>query len=422
MMKNSPLTLLAALVVIGIGGFMAGRVSSTGPSSADAADGPEGSREARAAGSAASGDTAAERLRRARGGDRRVESAPQRLARLEGIVRGENPLDRSRALLALIDQLAPGDFEAAVAHFRSLGLTEERMGEYGMLLSAWAKVDPLAALSYAKQNTKSRFATDTILTTWASIDPDAALRWAEADHTGEGANPNLAGIIRGLAATDPHRAMQLLTGMPRSVERGQALDAMMPYLLAQGNEATRAWIESLSDDALRNGAMMRAAERMATADPAGTVAWLIANPGEATQRRMDDVYSNWVRQDEQGALASLGTLPAGEIRSDALRGIVTAAAMDNPTKAVSLMDRYPEDVTDEVVRNMIWHSFGKDPALAVSQIARIADAGYRDRMYLRSVSRWIDRDSTAASAWMQSHTLSPSIQQQLQQQLANRQP
>lgn len=341
----------------------------------------------------------------------------ERLSRLEAIIRGENPLDRNRALLAFIDQLAPSDFEAAVAHFRSLGLTEERLGEYSMLLSAWAKADPLAALTYAKENTNSRFATDTILTTWASIDPDAALLWAEANHSGDEANPHMAGIIRGLAASDPQRATALLTGMPRSRERGEALDAMLPYLLAQGNDAARAWIGAITDDSLRNGAMLRAADRLAAKDPAGTVNWLLENPGEATQRRMDDVYSTWARQDEQAATNSLARLPAGEIRSDALRGIVSSVAGADPARAISLMDQYNADVNSDVVRNFIWHSFGNNPGLAVSQIARISDAGQREQMYRRTLDRWIERDRNAAAQWIQSNPLPDSLQQHVQRRL-----
>jgi hypothetical protein len=420
-MKITPITTLAAVIVIGTGAFMAGRVSSQGPAKNAVDETQDNARTARSSGISTASESAAERMRRTRETERRSESATERLARLENIVRGENPLDRSRALLAFIDQLSPGDFEASVAHFRSLGMTEDRMGEYGMLLSAWAKVDPLAALAFAKENTRSQFATNTILATWASQDPDAAIRWAETNHTGDGANPYLAGVIRGLAATDPQRATQLLTGMPKSVERGQALDAMMPYLLSQGNEATRAWIAAISDDSLRNGAMMRAAERMAATDPAGTVAWLLANPSEATQRRMDDVYSTWARSDEQAAMKSLATLPAGEVRSDALRGVVTSAAVRDPAKALSIMDRFPGDVDYGVVRNFIWHSFGSDPATAVNQITRIADAGQRDEMYLRAVGRWIERDPAAAGAWMRGNTLPPSVQTQLQRQLGAQQ-
>jgi hypothetical protein len=415
-MKIPPLTTLAALIVIGTGAFIAGRASTPDPAGSASSE-PEKTRAARTPRVSSSAPSAAERMRLAKEGNRGPTSSSERHARLEGIMRGENPLDRSRALLAFIDQLAPGDFEQAVAHFRSLGMTESRMGEYALLLSAWAKADPMAALTYAKDNTSGRFATDTILTTWASQDPEAAIRWAEMNHTGDGANPHLAGVIRGLAATDPQRATQLLTSMPRSTERGQALDAMLPYLLAQGNDATRAWIEALSDEALRNGAMMRTAQRLAQNDPAGTVAWLLANPGEATQRRMDDVYSVWARNDEQAALRSLSNLPSGPARSDALRGVVSSMASQDPNKAVSLMDRFPADVNHNVVRNFIWHSFGNDPAIAVNQIPRLADAGEREQMYRRTLSRWIERDAVAASAWIQANPLPPTVQQQLQRQL-----
>ncbi len=416
-MKLTPLTLVSALVLIGAVGFFAGRISSSDAQADAAEDGPQVTRSMRAAASSSSSARDAATALKERSSARSPISETDRLSRLESIVRSENPLDRSRALLAFIDQLAPGDFEAAVAHFRSLGLTEARLGEYTMLLSAWAKADPITALAYAKENTNNRYSTDTILTTWASLDPDAALLWAEANHTGDGANPHMAGVIRGLVASDPQRATALLAAMPRSVERGEALDAMLPYLLAQGNEAARAWIEAITDDSLRNGAMMRSADRLAASDPAGTVSWLLEKPGEATQRRMDDVYSTWARNDEQAAMNSLARLPAGEIRSDALRGIVSSVASADPPRAISLMDRYPADVTNDVVRNFIWHSFGNDPGLAVSQIARIENTGQQEQMYRRTLDRWIERDPAAATQWIQSNPLPEPVQQHLQRRL-----
>jgi hypothetical protein len=336
-----------------------------------------------------------------------------RKTRLESIIRGENALDRNRALLAFIDQLAPGDFEEAVAHFRSLGITQERMGEYSLLLTAWAELDPTAALAYAKENTRNGFATETILSAWATRDTEAAVRWAQANHQGEGANPYLPGIIRGIAATDPAKATELLASMPRSVERGEGLDFLMPHLLKKGVEATRAWIAGLKDDALRNGAILRSAEPLADTDPAGTVSWLLANPGEASQRRMDDVYSTWAQKDQQAAVASFTSLPAGENRSNALRGLVASVAGKDPAAAVGLMDRYPGDVTDRVVQNMIWHSFDNDPALAASQISRIKDEQDREQMYRRSLSAWSDEDSAAALGWMQSNPVPDHVKQQV---------
>ncbi len=389
---------------------MAGRVSSPG-TPADTRGGPAETRSSRAAGRDAGGEDASNRkvsrsLKTERG---ETSSSKDRLARLEAIVRGENPLERNRALLAFLDQLGPGDFEAAVAHFRSLGITDSRHGEYSLLLTAWAQVDPLSALTYAKENTSSGFAQDTILTSWASTDPEAAIRWAQTNHDGDDPNPYLPGIIRGLAQADLARATELLASMPRSEERGSGLDFILPHLLEQGADATRAWIASLTDEALKNGAMMRVAEKLAATDPAGTASWLLANPSEATDRRMDDVYGAWASKDQQAALSSLNALPAGATRSNALRGVVSSLAAESPKAALSLMDRYPNDVNDRMVQNFIWHSFGNDPATAVTQIARIGDENDREKMYRRTLEAWIERDAASAQAWIQTNQIPDSV-------------
>lgn len=414
-MKTSLPTLISALVLIGAVGFLAGRISS--PQGEAASDSPENTRSSRAMKIDAALDGSGTKSARDKSTARSKLSAAERLPRLESIVRGENALDRNRALLAFIDQLAPGDFEEAVAHFRSLGLTDQRLGEYSLLLSAWAKADPLSAMAYAQESTNGRFASETILTSWATLDPDAAMSWAQSNHTGEGANPFMIGIIRGLAESDPQRATALLKEMPRSRERGDALDAVLPYLLAQGNDATRAWIDSLTDESLRDGAMLRSAERLANEDPEGTVKWLLQNPGEAADRRMDNVYNTWAGKNEQAALTSYANMPAGPARSNALSGIVTAVASEDPAKAISLMNQYGTDVNDDVVRNFVWHSFGNDPYAAVGQIARMQNEGQRDRMYRRTLSRWVEMDAAAASAFMQSTPLPESVVQDITRRL-----
>lgn len=377
---------------------MAGRVSSSGGAVA-MEEGPAGTKSSRST-ARDSADAAVASSRTTRPARGAKETAKDRLSRLESIVRGENPFDRSRALLAFIDQLGPGDFEDAVARFRSLGMTDNRMGDYSLLLSAWAQADPLSAIAYAKENTNDDFASQTILTTWATTDPEAAIRWAQANHQGDGANPYLSGIIRGIAASDPARATELLASMPRSDERGQGLDFFLPHLLQQGSEATRAWIATLKDDSLRNGAMMRVAKDLAATDPAATASWLLANPGEASQHRIDDVYGVWAGKDEQAALSSFRALPAGEARSNALRGMVSSVAAADPKAAASLMDLYPNDVNDRVLQNFVWHSFGSDPTAAISAIARIGDDQQREKMYRRALNSWKESDPAAADAWL----------------------
>ena len=412
-MKLTRTTALAAFVLMGMGGFLAGRLSFSGASSSTtdatgANDKPQPVRSSsRESSSSSENSRKASTTWRSEHGEK--ATAQSRTTRLESIVRGENSLDRNRALLAFIDQLAPGDFQEAVAHFRSLGITDARMGEYSLLLTAWAETDPTAALAYSMENTTSGFATQTVLSAWANNDTDAAVSWAQANHDGDGPNPYMPGIIRGIAASDPTQATALLSSMPRSVERAQGLDSIMPHLLHKGVEATRAWIAALTDDSLRNGAMLRSAETLANTDPAGTVSWLLANPCEATQQQMDNVYSSWAKQDQQAAMASFSSLPAGENRSNALRGVVASVASKDPIAAVALMNRYPSDVTDPMVQNVVWQSFGSDPATAASQIFRISDERDREQMYRRTLGAWSDRDPSAAQAWMQSNPVPDSV-------------
>ncbi len=336
-------------------------------------------------------------------------SSDQKLVKMEEIVRGENALDRGRAMLEWIDSLAPEEFEAAVDRFRSLGLTEARMGEYAMLLTAWAEVDPTSALAYTTKNTTSGMATGTVLSAWVSRDPEAAIAWAKSNHEGDEANPYMVGIIRGLAGSDPARATALLQEIPFSEERGEALQAMMPHLLQLGAESAKKWISELSDERLRDGAVARFAEELAKQDPAGTASWLMQNLSDTSVRSMDEVFREWAKADPAAALANFEGLPEGEARSRALRGIVMFDARNNPQAAADLMNRFPADITDRTVQHFIWNSFEKAPDVAANQIALIQDENSRNRMYERALPNWLERDQVAAQKWIDAANLPASV-------------
>lgn len=428
--KNRTLTLAGAFAVAAAGSFMAGRMTapeggSTAANSEAGGNLPTKS-SARGGSDESTGGNArrslAERLA-AKGGAVRGEEA---LAKMEALMRTTDPIERSKAWLDFVNSIDPSEFESVVASFRSLGMTESRMTEYSMLLSAWAKKDPMQALDYAKANTGNRFARNTILTSWAAYDPEGAIRWAEQNHEareGEG-NPWLIGVIQGLASTDPARASQLLAGMPFSEERGEALGALLPSILAQGPDAAKAWAEGITDDSLKQGAIGRVAEAMAAKDPAGTAAWLAQNPGEAADRSMDNVISTWMDQDQDGAIAYYKGLPSGDLRSNALRGVANSMAMKDPQAAANFLDANASDATDQVYQQFVWHSFGESPEIAVNYISKLSNAREQERMYGRMLDGWLRRDFNAASTWINGNTLPQGVSDQLQrrmQQLQQRQ-
>ena len=414
-MKLNVTSAAGACIAVGIGGFFIGKF--TGGLTEQARSGllPESSETNASQGRSASADSLSARATTAGkrpirpGGSSADSTFDEKLATMEEIVRGENALDRGRAMLDWIDSLAPEEFEDAVARFRSLGLTEARLGEYAMLLTAWAEVDPLSALTYTTENTRGGMATGTVLTAWAAEDPEAAITWAKANHEGDGANPYITGIIRGLVATNPVRATELLQGLPFSRERGQALSTMMPHLMQMGPDYAQSWIAALGDDRLRDGATGRFAEEMAKKDPAGTAAWLLANLGDVSTNSVDEVYEEWAKVDQNAALASFEQLPRGEARTRALRGMVTIEARNDPQAAAELMNRNPEDRDDMMVMHFVWNSFGDSPEIAMTQTANIDNERRRNRMYERALGSWLKRDQDAAQSWINSANLPNSV-------------
>jgi hypothetical protein len=339
----------------------------------------------------------------------------QKLERMEEIVRGENALSRNRALLDWIDSLAPEEFESAVDRFRSLGLTEARMGEYAMLLTAWAEIDPVGALAYTTEKTRGGMATGTVIAAWANRDPDAAIAWAKANHEGDGANPYMIGIIRGMAETNPERATLVLQELPFSSERAEALDVMIPHILRGGSESAKKWITGITDERLRNGAIARLAEGMAKENPADTASWLLANLNETSVRSFDEVYSEWAKKDKTAALSAFKQLPEGDARSRALRGMVTVEAQQDPAAAASLMNSFPNDVDDSMVMHFAWNSFEKAPDVALSQVGLMQNKERRDRMYIRGLESWMNEDQEAAKRWMNSAKLPDNVIEALSQ-------
>ena len=326
--------------------------------------------------------------------------------------------DRTRAWLDFVDRLEPGQFEQVVADYRALGMSKAHMAEYAMLLSSWAKHDPLAALDFAEKNTGNAFARQTILATWATRDLEGALAWAQSHFTGnpDQGNPWLAGVIRGIAATDPVRSSQLLAEMPRSGERHDALASLAPTILAEGPQAAMSWVNAMGDSSLSEDAFREIAPRLAEMDPRSTADWLASSSSAGASRTIDDVMTTWMKSNPAEAMAYYQEIPSGEMRTNALVGLVGSLASSDPGGAAAFLNSHRNDADDNVYQEFVRGSLGTDPVLAVNEIANIKDTNNRDRTYLRAIGRWMQRDPNAAQQWVNNANLPTGVTERLQQQ------
>jgi hypothetical protein len=413
MKPGIPLT-AAAVLVVSTAAFIAGRASApddTSSANQEAPSIPE--RPLRGSSGAISGSSTSNKPLRANLNSGLADS-PAAIAEMKRIMDTVDPLARAQAWLDFINTLEPDQFESVVADFRNSGFSRENMSEYAMLLTAWAKIDPMQALDYAKANTGNPFARNTILASWVTTDPEAAIAWANDNYDGDRANPYMVGVIRGLAQYDPARASELMATMPFSQERGDALNALLPHIMSQGGDAAKIWASSLEDERLRDGAIRRVSEQLAKDDPQGTVEWLANNGGDAANGSIDNVMGVWASKDSSAAIAHFEGMPSGELRTNALRGLTNHIATDNPREAANFLDSHASDADDNTYRQFVWHSFRDDPSIAANYIARIGNESERDQMYRRTLEGWMWQDLEGASQWIGSAQLPESVAKHLE--------
>ncbi len=72
------------------------------------------------------------------------------------------------------------------------------------------------------------------------------------------------------------------------------------------------------------------AEDLARQDPRGAAEWLVSNEGEGAAHTIDDVIRIWASQDQGEAVAYYETMPRGDFRTNALRGLAIRIAMLGP--------------------------------------------------------------------------------------------
>jgi len=339
---------------------------------------------------------------------------------ITSIINQDDPISRVENLLALINRLGPNDFEQVVADFRASGLTRDRMSEYGMLLHAWAKTDPLAALDYAEKNTGSPYARQTILASWATENPSAALQWAESHHEGEGANPWLIGIIRGIAKTNPTQATEIMATLPYSRERGDALATIIPHIVKDGQEKALAWLDSISDERLRNGATSYIARSLAEKDPEATASWATAISNEdARQRAIGEVADTWADKDVSSAVAWTETLQGAD-KTSAASQLIGEYTRESPEQASQWLDSFAgKDGYDNVARSFIWNTARNNPEMALSKVSSLSDAKSQPRYYSRILSNWHQNDAAAATAWMDANNISEDVRRRATQPRRN---
>lgn len=354
--------------------------------------------------------------RQDRGKDRDRESgaksAGSAVEKLGNIVRMTDSFSRQRALMDMIDTLGADQFAEVAEQFRQLDHLGDSRGEFSMILQGWAKLDPFAALAYVGDKTDGR-GRGTILETWAGSDPASAEQWATANFKGEGANPYMASVIRGLAGNDLAAATRLTESMPRSDERGRAIGALTDALFLQGIDAAKNFPGSITDDAMRGGLVGMIGERLAQKNPADAAEWLASMKVGADQERAARQVADALAREDSGKAAQWVSTLQPEARSEAARGIIPVMASGDANN-IAATAKWVQSLAgtpgyDNVVEEFVWSCNGRAPEASAAWIQGVSDPEQQSRLYRRMLGEWSEKDAAAVKIWVSSNPVPEDI-------------
>ena len=277
--------------------------------------------------------------------------------------------------------LAESDPQAALARAREWKNRSERSNLTSSVLQTWAAARPLEALAFARAEPDPRQRAELLQGALSALPKDQA--WAEAAAFVDLASPDdrllLRNILNGWSFQIEAPAAAVLA-LPAGEARDELLaDVAMGAVLSDHKRA-EALLDTMPDAPTRETWLaalahshLRTADHPRPLDALRLAAELPA--GETQSAVFREAGTRWSEHDAPGASQWIATQPAGPNR-DAFLG--------------------------EFVRG----TFDTEPEAALTWTVEITDDAKRQRRLAELFPKWQQRDSKAATAWLNRQNLS----------------
>lgn len=195
-------------------------------------------------------------------------------AKLLQLTKTETENLRWNALLGeVVGQWSEKELVSAVTWTKSLpsGIAKSKALE--QLSYRWAKIDPLAAATYAAaQNDPA--ALEAVASTWAAGDPKSAHRWAFELPEGEGRNRAVATATAIWAGNAPATAAEYVEGLPEGEGQNQARIAVAARWAETEAAKAAKWTERFPENSAREQAVAQVITAWAASDAKEAGKWL----------------------------------------------------------------------------------------------------------------------------------------------------
>jgi hypothetical protein len=293
-----------------------------------------------------------------------------------------------------------------------------------LVISAWAKQDPVAATKWAKHHERSDIVRSSMYSDsvylWALKDPESFLADMEmAVFAATGFNSSaLKAFIRGwFDSGKPGLETYIRDLRPQSEDRQRAIDTLAKIRVERdGAAATIEWAKTLRGDKRYKAAVYaRVAAKAVTHDSDAVVEWCAEVCDSKVGEEMPHfIAAAWVRKSGEDAMDFIVAQPDRISVRTGARAAYRHFVVSDPDRALAWMDT----TTDEqrrgpVLQGPVWMYVNerstrrmKMPLVAIEWTDYIQSESERESAFIMIARRWLDVDETAAEAWMAGSSMS----------------
>jgi hypothetical protein len=350
--------------------------------------------------------------------DARIDSDLARLDSFRSAFEQGNQLERSYRFHGFLQSMGPDDVAEAAESIERWNpwLATDEMRNF---MIAWAAFDPEAALSWgiARSGSLRAKAAAAALEGWAFHDPVAARDAMEALDPRRAPGNLEEVLVAGWLAGGRHSGVfEYIESRPAGINRQRYTNLLTIELMRQSPDEVIRWVESIENaapGAYKTMAFQKAANILASSDPAFASSWIETHFGQGYVEKAPGLIGRrWLEIDPEAALEWLTSLPRGAYDED-VKSTLRIWLNQAPEDAQAwVRDASPAAGLDPLIEIMISRN-KDDPRAALDWSQRIHDPATRQRTVLLLGRKWLRRDPDAAKHWIEESGLSQQMKSSL---------
>ncbi len=295
---------------------------------------------------------------------------------------------RGQAHRAALQAMATTNPQGAIARIDLLPLGQERSSLMNSIASAWGRMDPRAALAWARSlSPASPEALRGVINGIASVNFDVAIDVIQTELDRSGAGVTGAGFAR----TDLQLAMSLLSGMNQRIFAGSADPSDVVRIANRLLEV---------DHPTMQMALSSALGMWAATDAESALAWVIANESRLDASALMTMAQQVVQSDQANRAMEMTDNVPPQVRAGWIQGVSAGLANYSVDQAVAFLERYRgQPGYDASINNVVTNLAQRDPVSAAQMIGRLQPGPQLNQAAVAVASSWARQDPQAAAQW-----------------------